>query len=129
LKDEIEQITNLIRINKLRFENMPEINLKVTGNPEGLRIIPLVLLTLVENIFKHGNFITDTPVIQLEVSPGGRLRFYTRNKPKAKAPYPFLNRTGLANIRIRLAYAYGTDFELKIKEQEDIFESELILSL
>ncbi|WP_454802843.1 sensor histidine kinase [Mucilaginibacter phyllosphaerae] len=129
LSDEVEQINNLIQINMLRFEKTATVKLEESGVAESLRIIPLVLLTLVENIFKHGDFITDAPLIQLEILPGGKLRFYTRNKPKAKAPYPYLNSTGLQNIRIRLEYAYGNDFELNIQEQESLFEAELKLKL
>jgi two-component system LytT family sensor kinase len=129
LKDEIGQISNLIAINRARYKKTANIDFTVWGDPAGHRIIPLVLMTLVENVFKHGNFIEQEVIIRLELSNKGSLMFYTRNKVKAKAPFPRLKSTGLENIRIRLDYAYGDAYELKTREHDGIFESELILQL
>jgi two-component system LytT family sensor kinase len=129
LKDEIDQISTLISINRRRFHATAAIDLTVLGEPSDHRIIPLVLITLAENIFKHGNIVDHSATIRLELADNGRLSFYTQNKLKAKAPYPRIKSTGLQNIRIRLDYAYGNTYELKTREQDDIFESELILQL
>jgi len=129
LDSEIEQLHNLVRINQLRFGQKSIINFITTGEKPGYRIIPLVLMTLVENIFKHGDLSGPGTVIRLEVSEAGLLRFYTRNKCLAKSPYPRLKSIGLANIRIRLDFAYGGKYSLSSKEEDGIYESELTLSL
>lgn len=129
LKDEIEQIRNLIDINTNRFQTTSRVNFTVSGHPENSRIIPLVLITLVENIFKHGNFMEQEATIRLEISGTGLLRFYTGNALKAAAPYPRLKSTGLQNIRIRLDYAYGDTYKLETQVHDRFFESKLILQL
>ncbi len=58
--DEIAQIEHLIQIHSLRTKNALNINLHIEGELVGVRFPPLILLTLVENMFKHGNLIHPT---------------------------------------------------------------------
>ena len=55
LKDEIEHVNNVIKINQLRYSNQLKVNFEVSGEVDGAMIIPFVLITLVENAFKHGD--------------------------------------------------------------------------
>lgn len=55
LSEEVEQIEHLINLHKLRTANTINFNLEVNDDLFGLRFPPLILLTLVENMFKHGN--------------------------------------------------------------------------
>ena len=55
LKDEIEHVRNVIKINQLRFSNKLNVNFEVSGVVDGAMIIPFVLITLVENAIKHGD--------------------------------------------------------------------------
>lgn len=54
LKEEIENIENLVYIYQLRYDNNIHVYIRHSGDPTGLRIPPHLLLTLVENAFKHG---------------------------------------------------------------------------
>jgi len=55
LSEEVEQIEHLINLHKLRTANTINFNLEINDDLFGLRFPPLILLTLVENMFKHGN--------------------------------------------------------------------------
>src|SRR6185437_358599 len=55
LESEIDHIGNFIKLNQARFSERLCIELIRRGDPEGLRIIPLVLITLAENVFKYGD--------------------------------------------------------------------------
>ncbi|GGI22445.1 sensor histidine kinase [Pedobacter mendelii] len=55
LSEEVEQIEHLINLHKLRTANTINFNLEIEGDLFGIRFPPLILLTLVENMFKHGN--------------------------------------------------------------------------
>ncbi|MBD0284505.1 MAG: histidine kinase [Flavisolibacter sp.] len=64
LKDEIEHVRNVIKINQLRFNNNLNVHLDVEGVINGATIIPFVLITLVENAFKHGDLkSTEHPIV------------------------------------------------------------------
>lgn len=53
--EEIEQVHNLIHLHKLRQNEQIYFEVQVQQGVQKLGIIPLVLITLAENIFKHGN--------------------------------------------------------------------------
>jgi len=131
LDQETEQLENLIRINRFRFEQGLFLDLQLKGNFENARIIPLILLTLTENIFKHGNLrIPAHPaVLQLKLDEQNNLRYYSRNYKKAAPPYPPRKQTGLQNTRTRLDYSYRDKYQLDISDTRDFYELTLNIAL
>jgi len=55
IEEEIEQVYNLIHLHKLRQNQQIYFEVLVQQGVQKLSIIPLILITLAENIFKHGN--------------------------------------------------------------------------
>jgi two-component system LytT family sensor kinase len=129
LEDELEQLINLVELNAARFDEPLRLNLQLEGEPGSHRIIPLILLTLTENIFKHGHLLDPVVPAELRLHTGGdnRLTYYSRNRKKAKSGAEPESRIGLENARIRLGHAYGDDYTLKIVETADLFELTLTL--
>ncbi|MBK8494499.1 MAG: histidine kinase [Chitinophagaceae bacterium] len=127
LKDEIEHVRNVIKINQLRFSNNLHVNFEVNGVLNGAQIIPFVLITIVENAFKHGDLQRpEHPIeIKLEVDHD-RLYFYCRNKKKS-GPKEISTGLGLDNIRNRLDFAYGSNYKLQIKDEADFYTTELTI--
>lgn len=126
LEEEIEHLENVIDINRLRFNNSIYINFEVEGDPGQLRIIPLVLITLVENVLKHGR-VNDPEYpasIRLAVIQGNRLEFSTRNK-KRSGPKELSTGIGLENIRKRLQSAYGNHASFSTEDADDFFYTQL----
>jgi two-component system, LytTR family, sensor kinase len=84
LRDEIEHVRNVIKINQLRFSNNLNVQCEVEGVINGAEIIPFVLITLVENAFKHGDLKTSEHPIIIKVKvDDGKLYFYCHNKKKS----------------------------------------------
>ena len=54
LEKELEYIRNYIELQKLRLETTVSISMKVSGEPEGKQIAPLLFIPFIENAFKHG---------------------------------------------------------------------------
>lgn len=131
LENEIQQINNMININQLRFDNQMNINYRVNGDFLGVKVIPFVFLTLVENAFKHGK-LSDRRVpllISLSRDPdSGTLYFLVKNK-KANEQSSQSNGLGLDNVRKRLALAYGYRHQFTIKEDTEIYSVYLSISL
>ena len=127
LKDEIEHVRNVIKINQLRFSNQLNVNFEVEGVLNGARIIRFVLITLVENAFKHGDLKDTGSPIDIKVAVKDHtLYFYCRNKKK-KGPKELSTGVGLDNIQKRLELAYGKKHELKIRDEADTYTTELII--
>lgn len=119
LGDEIEQVENLIYLNQVRKSKALNLEFSYTDEVKDLRLIPLVLLTLVENIFKHGDLSDPAHQAQINVA-AVEDTFYleTDNLINSKAS-SISNNSGLLNIKKRLQYAYGdeTDFTYGIEDQ------------
>lgn len=128
LKDEIEHLENVIRINQFRFSNKLNVQFEVTGVTAGAMIVPFVLITLVENAFKHGDLKSpDNPIIIRIIVEDKRLYFYCRNK-KNPGFKEISTGIGLQNILKRLDIMYGSNYSYKVNEDEDFYSTELIIN-
>ncbi|MGN6177669.1 MAG: sensor histidine kinase [Mucilaginibacter sp.] len=106
--DELEQVQNLQYLNHLRKND--DISLKVIYSDEvrNISFIPLVLLTLTENIFKHGNLQNGQEALMELYIEDGLFVIKTdniSNRHKQNTSH----HTGLVNIEQRLKYAYGDE--------------------
>jgi two-component system LytT family sensor kinase len=128
---EIQQVNNLIAINRYRYDTPLALHVDIHDDFKPHRIIPLILLTLTENIFKHGNLRDPAypGLLTIRYAEPGVLSYHSRNLKKAKPDQQRLSRIGLKNIRLRLDYAYPGRYQLAINETADYFELTLELSL
>jgi Putative regulator of cell autolysis len=128
LKEEIEHVRNVIKIQQLRFSNKLNVQFDVEGIINGATIIPFVLITLVENAFKHGDLKTnENPIIIKLVVKHTQLHFFCRNKKKA-GPKELSTGIGLDNIKKRLELAYGKDYSFTVTDEADFYTVELTIN-
>lgn len=129
LSEELEHIQNIIKIYRLRTKGRFYIDFRIDGEIENLQIIPLVLITLVENIFKYGDLKNpDHPATIILSIDNDMLRLHIANK-KRIAPSSFSYGIGLENVRKRLAYAYGDQYALTESHTKNDYQLELIIKL
>lgn len=120
IEEEIEHIKNVIKINQLRFNHKLQIDFEIKGNTHNVRVIPLILITVVENILKHGN-CTDKnyPVkIFLNITEADGYVYLNTFNRKKKGPKELSSGIGLDNIKKRLTHHYQKKFILNITESE-----------
>jgi hypothetical protein len=127
--DELEQIKNLIEINALRFGGTLNLETEFSGDFNAYRIIPLVLFTLTENIFKHGDLSgSESPSsLKITIKNGGTLTYSSRNK--ARRPSQSVEHYGLNNIRLRLELAYPGRFLLDTAREGEFFTTLMSIQL
>jgi sensor histidine kinase YesM len=113
---EIEQVETLINLYQLRKRGKYCIEFQATDEVRELYLIPLVLLTLVENVFKHGELLDEeNPAsIRLWVADG-QLHICTNNGIAA-SNYTIKSGHGLVNTANRLHFAYGEHATLKSEQ-------------
>ncbi|TDO24572.1 sensor histidine kinase [Pedobacter duraquae] len=107
LSDEISQAELLINIHQLKADYLLNIRLWYDDDILNVKIIPLMLITLVENMFKHGDLLqaASPGTIRLTIVES-TLVVETRN-PVSFYTRPGTLKSGLENIRKRLNYTYG----------------------
>lgn len=111
LSTEIRFLENYMALEQIRIRYGVHIYFTKECDPE-TRVPPMLLMTFVENIFKHGIDKT-SPLNSVEItlsSDGSYLRFRTRNK--LHSPTSPGNGFGIKNLRERLRILYGDNFEL-----------------
>lgn len=129
LAKEIEQIENLIKINQYRFSNKLCLRFDAEGDFENVRIVPLVLVPFVENLFKYAD-LTDAinpASVRLFVKEGV-MEFSTFNKKRKTISFSSPG-IGINNIRTRLLSTYKARFSLELADQDSNFSVLLKIAL
>jgi sensor histidine kinase YesM len=127
LKDEIEHVRNVIKINQLRFSNNLNVKFDVNGVVNGATTIPFIFITIVENAFKHGDLKSQDHPIEIKLDVENRnLHFFCRNKKKA-GPKEISTGIGLDNIKKQLDLTYGRNYSLDVKDDAEFYTTELII--
>ena len=130
LSAESTQIRNVVEMARLRFDNRIFIELNISSDLDGFKIIPLALITLVENVLKHGklNDPNAPAQIELRIEEGQELHFSTWNRKRVGSKEPTTN-IGLKNTIRRLEEAYGAGCRGVIDDADDSFHTHLRLNL
>ena len=110
IAEEIEQVEHLINLHKLRTANAINLELVVEGDMFGVRFPPLILITLAENMFKHGNVTHGTQQANIKISYADQVLSIETinmiNTIKAKES----TNVGVENINKRLVSFYKDEF-------------------
>ena len=129
LTQELQHLHNYIALNQLRFDNQLQVKFDVTGSPQFLLILPLVLITFVENCFKHGELADpDSPVLIHLALVQNRLFFQTHNK-KRHGPKEKSTGIGLRNTHQRLDLAYAGRYKLLTTNEAEHYTCTLTIEL
>ena len=122
LSNEIKLLKNYIELEKLRYDDRLETTF--TNHMENdTEIPPLILLSLVENAFKHGaGEDRGSPKIDIEVSNTKEL-FVFRISNTVSSDYEHQNKgsIGLPNIKKQLDLIYNEAYNLSIENLENSF--------
>lgn len=122
LERELEHLVNFIELEKLRLDFEPDLRLDFPEAQPGLFVPPLLLITFVENAFKHGDLRQPTTV-QLTATEG-QLDYRVTNSFGAKQKDE-AGGIGLDNLRKRLVLLYPDRYELELRAEETIFTAHL----
>lgn len=123
LELELDHIHNFVNLNQSRFSQRLRLNFEVVGDPSGYRIPPLILMTLVENVFKYGDLFNDSDpaMISVNIDPL-KLKFTTKNAIK-KQNKVVSSGIGLENLKKRLKNSH--QYKLNINDTGKLYEVEL----
>ncbi|UPK72129.1 sensor histidine kinase [Chitinophaga filiformis] len=125
IMDELEHMKNVVEINQRRHNRQLHIQYEEQIDDQSIRIIPLVLITLVENAFKHGDLHNAAHPLLIKVCTNvNEFSFDIRNK-KGKGIKELSNGVGLQNISQRLSLTYGHRCSFILQNEEQFFSVSL----
>lgn len=106
LEQEVDNIESFVKLNQARFNERLSIQYELIGETNGLRIIPLVLITFVENVFKYGDLLSTSNPAKIVVHvEGDTLNFSTYNLKRRSVQYDS-HGIGINNVKNRLDLHY-----------------------
>lgn len=131
LEKEIKQIENYIELEKLRFGSRPDVKFIRTELSTKKMIPPMLLMTLVENSFKHGvskSMSKSWVHLNLEEKNDQLIFRVSNSKPKLNNSKPEISGgVGLQNLENRLKLIYKENFKFSKVAHEASFEAHLII--
>lgn len=129
VQSEIRFLKNYITLMKLRYTDKVKIKVEIPGEIPDKGIPPLMLITFVENSFKHGVSYQQESFINVDMHfTGNRFFFFCENSKHTKSTEQH-GGVGLTNVRKRLDLIYGKDYTLDINDGEDIYTVKLDIPL
>lgn len=129
VSEEIIHIKNLIAIHEFRLSNKDIFDFKIQGDLYDIFLPPLLLVTLVENMFKHGHLASDSPASVLVKFEANTFTFIGENKIKTAVSLEEKSGVGLANIISRLNKYYKGKYTFNFNEKNGYFHTTLIINL
>ncbi|RYU90512.1 histidine kinase [Mucilaginibacter terrigena] len=130
LATEIQFLENYIALENIRIRY--DVYITFTKDCDvALSLPPMLLMTFVENIFKHGiDKSSSYNKVELSlVQQNGRLQFTTINTIPDKPINAPSTGFGIQNLRKRLVLLYNSDFELHVENKDDIYVAQLNIPL
>ena len=128
--EEMKILDDYIELEKIRYDNRLEIVFCREIDDEQEKIAPLLLLSFVENAFKHGASESRfKSYIHIHVKMrSGRLNFAIENTREACDKAAHNGNIGLANAKRQIELLY-TDYALDVEDQKELFKVNLQINL
>ncbi len=136
LTREVDFLREYTLLEAARQHERVMLSFQYEGNLEGYRIPPLILVTFLENAFKHGinaTYRQAWAIFRLKIDDKGLLHFYAENSmppPNTRrGPKPADSGVGIDNTRRRLNILFPNCHQLHIKQDSETFVVDLTLQL
>jgi LytS/YehU family sensor histidine kinase len=132
LDDELKFTQDYIDLMSLRFSSdMLSLKVEMPDHTEGWQIAPMLLMTLIENAFKHGisNTAPSFILILSHISEGRLYATISNSLFPKKENDPRSGGIGLDNLSRRLDLIYGGEASMKVTQEEGAYTTKLEIPL
>ena len=129
LEEEIIYLKNYVELHKGRYHKTVKLDFKTQIAEEGYRIMPLLLIILVENAFKHGvEKLRKGAFVSIEIiAKNKRIDFSIANNFDKEEVDEEHEGIGISNLKRRLEIGYKKNFDLSIENRGETFQAQLSL--
>jgi len=130
IEQELKIIDDYIALEKLRYDNSLQINIDYNVKDMKQSIPPLLLISLVENAFKHGvSESRGQAYVDIHLTINNKLlTFVVKNSSEVTGEEEVKENIGLSNIRRQLELLYK-DYDLSIIQDISVFTATLKINL
>ena len=132
LTKEIQSMEYLFSLYQMKNDEQKAIVFEKTNVTSNLQIAPLVLLNLLENVFKHSDALVNENgfiKVSANVDEKNVLHFQISNSVKKSSRKNNVNGVGQRNVRKQLDLIYKDKYDLKTELSDTIFHLNLDIQL
>lgn len=127
LESELKQVENYIALELLRYEDRVRVTKQFSGDLNTYEIGPMILITLIENAFKHGVMPrSEKSWIHFNVEERERGLHIAISNSSSQVKSG--SKIGLDNLRNQLDHLYGKGYSMEVNSNENTFSVNLILN-
>ena len=129
LSDEVAYLQNYLTLQKNRYHKKVVVNFSVKIESDEYQIMPLMLIILVENAFKHGvEKLRKGAYVNMDLlASDSRIDFVITNNFDLEEMENKSAGIGISNLKRRLEIGYKKDFDLSIERKDETFHAQLSL--
>jgi len=127
---EIEFIKNYLELQRIRYDNPDYFELKINGDSLNILIPPLLFIPFIENAFKHGDKLAQSPGIKIYFNiEANKILFEISNYLKSDGGLKeSKGGFGLTNIKRRLELLFDKNYNLEINNHSNQFNVKLLIN-
>jgi two-component system LytT family sensor kinase len=129
LSQEIAYVQSFIELQKLRFKDGAAVEFTLNGEIDNQHIVPLILISFVENAFKHGVANDPKDPIRINIIANQKILHFSVTNKKNKHNKDQMGGVGLNNVERRLQLLYPDRYKLNIVNSATHYTSELMLDI
>ena len=129
LSRECDFIRTYITLMRLRYTDKVKISLNMPNEMPDKTVPPLMLISFIENAFKHGISYQHDSFIDIKMEVRNGELYFTCHNSKADKPNEERGGIGLSNVKQRLQLLYGSRFTLDIQDNPDTYNVKLTIPL
>ena len=129
LSRELDFIRHYVKLMQLRYTDKVRIDTSLPSEVPDRQIPPLILITFIENAFKHGISYQQESFVDVKVSVKDDELWFSCRNSKAGVSNEEKGGVGLTNVRKRLDLLYEQNYTLRILDDDDVYTVELTLPL
>ncbi|ACU02442.1 MULTISPECIES: sensor histidine kinase [Pedobacter] len=129
LSKEIAYVQSFIELQKLRFKDGAAVEFTINGEIDDQPVVPLILISFVENAFKHGVANDPSDPIRINIIANQKILHFSITNKKNKHNKDQMGGVGLNNVERRLQLLYPERYKLNIVNSATHYTSELMLDI
>ena len=129
LRKEIDYVQSFIELQKLRFKDGASVEMTLQGEIDNQQIVPLILISFVENAFKHGVANDPLDPIKINIIANQKILHFSISNKKNSYNKDEMGGIGLNNVERRLQLLYPDRYKLNIVNSASHYTSELMIDI
>jgi LytS/YehU family sensor histidine kinase len=129
LSKEVDYLTSYIELQKIRFKDGAYIELTLNGEIDNQKIVPLMLISFVENAFKHGVVTDPAEPVKINIIANQKILHFSVVNKKNQQNKDAQGGVGLTNVERRLQLIYPDRYKLNVVNSATHYTCELMIDI